>query len=325
MGKGSAPKADPAIGMAAMKSAETGAAHLAWMQKQADITNGWAEEARERDKTVFQPLQDDYIAKAKGWDTPERQALEAAKAGADVRNQIGLAGDQRARSMAAAGVDPASGRFAGVERSAGISEALAVAGAENAARDNVRKTGVDMLGNAINLGSGLGVNPLSAISTSNQAAASGANAAMQGYGQQAGILNQQHQNNMQAWQANQNNTAGVFGSIGGLIGTAFGGGSKPWIFSDEKMKENKRKPRSLLKAVENMRVEEWDYKPGVGDGGRHIGTYAQDFKRETGRGDGRTINLGDAIGATMGAVKELSRKVDQIAERKPRSILARKP
>ncbi|MEW6125024.1 MAG: hypothetical protein AB1698_20660 [Pseudomonadota bacterium] len=65
--------------------------------------------------------------------------------------------------------------------------------------------------------------------------------------------------------------------------------------------------------MRGMPVEEWTYKEGAGDGGRHIGTYAQDFRRETGKGDGKSIPVIDAIGVTMGAVKELDAKFEQIA------------
>ncbi|PWB90923.1 hypothetical protein C5688_08655 [Methylocystis sp. MitZ-2018] len=51
---------------------------------------------------------------------------------------------------------------------------------------------------------------------------------------------------------------------------------------------------------------------GVEDEGAHIGTYAQDFQRETGLGDGKSINVIDAIGVAMGAIKELSAKVDKL-------------
>jgi hypothetical protein len=40
---------------------------------------------------------------------------------------------------------------------------------------------------------------------------------------------------------------------------------------------------------------------------------AQDFKRVTGLGDGRSISVIDAIGVTMGAVKELAEKIDTLA------------
>ena len=82
--------------------------------------------------------------------------------------------------------------------------------------------------------------------------------------------------------------------------------------SSEDYKTDKKKiGKSALEGIKNMRVENWKYKDGVGDGGgvEHTGTYAEDFKRETGKGDGKSIPIGDAIGVTMKAVQELDEKV----------------
>lgn len=65
-----------------------------------------------------------------------------------------------------------------------------------------------------------------------------------------------------------------------------------------------------------MPVEQWKYKDGMGDGGEHIGPYAEDFQAATGKGDGATIPVVDAIGVTMKAVQELNQKVDKIAGKK---------
>jgi hypothetical protein len=134
--------------------------------------------------------------------------------------------------------------------------------------------------------------------------------AMAGYGGEASTLNTQYGNQIEAWKAEQaaaaQNAAGIGSFLGGITGL---------IFSDENLKKNKKKipDGAALEAVNDMPVEEWDYKPGVEDGGRHVGTYAQDFKRATGKGDGRTIAAQDAIGITMKAVQDLDRKVDRIA------------
>jgi hypothetical protein len=43
---------------------------------------------------------------------------------------------------------------------------------------------------------------------------------------------------------------------------------------------------------------------------------AQDFKRETGLGDGKNIHVVDALGVAMGAIQELAEKVDRVTESK---------
>ncbi len=127
---------------------------------------------------------------------------------------------------------------------------------------------------------------------------------------------------MQTWQANQGSLAGIGGAVGQIGGAIL---ANPGTLaalaatSDENAKENRKPARGILGMVEKMPVEEWDYKPGVEDGGRHVGPMAQDFQAATGKGDGRSIPMVDAFGVTLGAVQELAAKVDRL-ERKGRGI-----
>lgn len=308
MGKGSssAPSSDPRIGEASLLSAQTGRDYLDWMRTQAGITNQWAAQDRQRYRAVFQPLQDEFIATAQAWDSPDRQSQRAAEARAGVLRDAGLARQRSDRRLAAQGVRPDAGRARGIGRALDLETALAAAGAENMARGRTRTEAMNLRGNAINLGSGLAVNPLSSIQVSNQGMASGTQGALQGYANQASMLGQQDRMRLQAWQHNQNASAAMFGALGNLTGL---------FLSDERAKTDKRPARGVLDAVKGMRVDRWRYKPGRGDEGEHIGPYAQDFARRTGLGDGRRIGVIDALGVTLGAVKELAGQVDRIAER----------
>lgn len=271
-GKGGskAPSPDPRIGQAAMMEAQTGADYLNFSKQQfaianerqaeqdklaAKVTNqqlkasstalGWAEADRSRYQNVFQPLQDEFIDTAKNWDSKERQDKLAAEAKADVINNATQQRDQTRRQMTAMGVDPTSGRYANVERSGEMGTALAAAGAENTSRNQIRKEAVAMKGDAINLGSGLSVNPASSLglgvqsgstaygttaSNNGQSAAnanivgSGYQTAMQGYNSQASILNNQYQNQLSAWSQQQQmsaaNSSGMMGAVGSVAGMA---------------------------------------------------------------------------------------------------------
>ena len=306
---GSAPKPDKNIGIAAMKSAETGEAALRWMQEQAKITNAWADEDRTRYKTVFEPLQDQFIAEAKDYASPERRLAAQDQAAADVAIAAGQAGGQRRRSLTAMGVNPASGRFINAESKASTDAALATAGARNLAGRTVDDTGRQLRASAINMGSGLGVNPGTSIGLSNSAGNAGFGAAQQGYQQQGSLLNAQYQNQLKAWETQQ--------ASGGLFGGALGtiAGSLDWtkVFSSKDVKEDKRPYTGALGAIREMPVESWSYKEGEGDGGKHIGPYAEDFAKATGMGDGKTIDMISLVGVTLGAVRELADKVDRIA------------
>lgn len=304
MGSKSGPKADPRIGQAAMMSAQTGADYLDWMMDRSGITDKWAEEDRSRDINVFRPLQDQYIARAKAWDSPERQASEASQARADVLNNAAGQKAQSRRVLTSMGVNPDTPGFAAVDRSIGFDTGLAAAGAENMARRRVRTEGMDLLGQSINLGSGMAVNPLSSYTAGTGAGSAGFSGAMQGYGQQGQLLNQDYQNRLQAWQMQQQASSGLASGVGGLVGMAFA--------SDPDTKTDRKPARRVLDKVADMPVEEWTYKEGQGDGKRHIGPMADDFAKVAGKGNGRQINVIDAIGTTLQAVKELNEKVDRL-------------
>ncbi|MFC3074921.1 tail fiber domain-containing protein [Shinella pollutisoli] len=351
----SAPAPDPKIGEAALKQAETGEDWLTFARDAfkistsrqtsldkltkrvteqqlglADLQASWAKKDRARYDKVFKPVENSFIRQAKNYATRARQRQAAAEARSDVQRAAATQRQIAERDAAALGINPASGRYAGIRAEQDLDTALASAGAENNARQMVRDKGLALKADVVNLGRGLpaqaaagsagsvaaGGTALSGTQASNsQFLAStgimsgGFGGAMQGYAGQASTLNQQYGLQLDGWKTEQQiaaqNAAGMGSFLGGIGGL---------IFSDEELKENKEElpEGAALDAVREMPVEEWDYKPGVADEGRHVGTYAQDFQRETGRGDGKTIPVQDAIGITMAAVKDLDRKVDEL-------------
>lgn len=312
MGGGSSPKPDKNIGIAALKSAETGEKLLGWMQEQADTTNAWAAEDRNRYTSVFQPLQDQYIAEAKDWASPDRLNQRAGEAVADVRLQSRIADASRLRTAMAQGVNPASGAYQAASAKAGVDSALASVGAANTARTQVRNEAESKMANAINLGSGLAVNPATSMGLSNGAMTSGASGAMSGYGQQGSLLNTDYQNRMQSYNASQAGIAGLAQGLGTLGGMLYMGSSKEIKTDKAAIPEG-----AALDAVRSMPVESWRYKgaDGMGSGAKMIGTYAEDFQRATGSGNGRAIPIQTAIGVSMGAIKDLDRKVDRLLKK----------
>lgn len=226
MGGGSAPDPDPNIGKAAMMSARLGKQYLGWMKDRATTTDAWAAEDRGRFQDTFIPLQDDFIKTAKNWDSPAAQRAAAREAVADVTQQATIAQESNDRGMAAMGVDPGSARYTAGRRGIAIDTGLARAGAANMARRQRRAEGVQMEGQAINLGSGMAVNPLSSYSAGTAAASRGFEGAMQGYGQQGSLLNQQYQNQLAGYEADQQAQGSVFGALGTAAGMAIG---SPWL------------------------------------------------------------------------------------------------
>lgn len=70
----------------------------------------------------------------------------------------------------------------------------------------------------------------------------------------------------------------------------------------------------VLEKVSRMPVERWRYKPGMFDGGEHIGPYAEDFARELG-GDGQHIDVITMLGALTASVQALTALVKQQNQR----------
>jgi hypothetical protein len=359
-GGSKAPAPDPQIGQAAIMQAELGKEFLEfskgsysdYMDRQAVLdekadqiydqqleasknANQWALEDRERQLGVFRPLEDQFIAEAKEWGSEANQEAQAGAARAGVLDAGKIAQESRARQSAAMGINPTSGRYAGVERSADTTLALGAAGAANNARQTVKKEGMALLGSAVDMGKGLGTSATTALglgvssgsaALGTQAGAqqaslagngimqSGYGTGMQGYANQANILTNLYGQQLDAWKTEQNQrqqaTQGLASGIGSIAGLGLGFAMK----SDENAKHDKKPVKGALDAVRSMPVEEWTYNEGEGDGGTHIGPYAQDFQKATGKGDGKSINVIDAIGVTMGAVQELAGTVDKLAD-----------
>lgn len=327
-GGSSAPMPDPRIGEAALRSAAIGEDYLAFMKDQAATSNAWAAEDRSRYKSLFEPMQDAYIEDAgRGPDYAEVDGA-VRRAGADARRNFSLAQGQEERRLAASGVNPASGRSREATRRSELTEALGTAGARNTTRlverQRAEAEAETMRANAINLGSGLGVNPATSLGLSNSAMSSGASGAMKGQGQAGQMFGMMDRQRMAAWEADQQSSASMWGGVGQLAGAGLS------MLSSKDYKEDKKPARGVLDAVKGMPVEEWSYKKGIADEGRHIGPYAEDFHAATGRGDGKSIPMQDAIGVTMGAVKELAAKVDKLEgsakpKRKGRGVMADAP
>lgn len=351
MGKGKTPSPDPNIGRAALMEAQLGQDFLAFSKEQfaaqtartdkldelstrvsnaqldaATTAQQWAAEDRTRYKSVFQPLQDRFVAESERYSSTDYQDKQAAAARAGVISAAASQAGQRQRQMASMGISPTSGRYAGIERASDVQVTLGAASAADNARELARSKGLALTADAINLGNGLpssaagslglGINaggsavntattPISQYGANVGIMQGGYGTAMQGYAGQASTLNNLYQNQLTAYQAQQQASAGLFSGLGSIAGAAIMASSKEY-------KTDKAPAKDILSAVRKMPVEEWSYKPGIADGGRHVGPYAEDFQAATGKGDGKGIPIVDAIGVTLGAVQELDRKVSSI-------------
>lgn len=105
-----------------------------------------------RYQSTFAPVEDKVASDAMTWDSADRQASMAAQAKADTVAAGQQARDATSRSLASMGVNPNSGKFAATSGATDTAVALAGAGAQNMARDNVRLQGVQLRQQAAQLG-----------------------------------------------------------------------------------------------------------------------------------------------------------------------------
>lgn len=263
-GGGGSSSPDPQVGKAALMQAKTGEDWLTFSreayaeaQKRQDVTDALSNQVTtqqledmrkassrsdsewERYNSLFKPVEDRMVSDALNYDTPEAQAKAAAEAKADVMSNASQAQEQNTRQMASMGIDPRSGRFAGVDRANDLSTALASAGAQNNAREQVKATGMALREGVANFGKGatataaqqvgLGLNAGNSASNNALAAdassrantnimAQGFQGAQQGYAGQANTLSQQRQQNIAAQQGNQQANGAAISGIVGLAG-----------------------------------------------------------------------------------------------------------
>lgn len=269
-GGGSAPAPDPAIGKAALENIKLGKDWLSFAKDQFAVGNKRqaqvdalsdqvtrqqladsklasqrGSEQFERYKRLFQPVEDRIVSDAMTYDTPEKQAAAAAAAKTDVIGSAAAAEARNERQMASMGINPASGRFAGIDRAGDLQTALAAAGAQNKAREQVKMTGMALREGVANMGRG--ATSTAAQQTSLGLSAGGAamgtalgaegnfraNQGVMAQGFQggiganasgAGIMNQQYGSQLNAWgmkeQADATGTAALMGGIGTLGGAA---------------------------------------------------------------------------------------------------------
>jgi hypothetical protein len=298
------------------------------------LANDITKQARDDYNTTYRPLEQRVAADATAAGSAGEQETAAGRAGIDVQRAIDLERGASDRSMASMGVNPNSGKFVGANRTAAILGAAARAGAETGAREREKLRGDMMRSSAAAMGRGMTGTALTGIQVGGGAAGQAAGLASAG-SDRGNAIGQQYLGNMSGAAGIYGNAANVAGNAAGTYNNlgqlklaqaaqsssgyaALGSGlgsiaGMAMMFSDENMKTGKRKVRGAREAIDGMRVEKWKYKPGeVADDAEHVGTYAQDFQRETGLGDGRTISVIDAIGVNMAATKELSRDLKSL-------------
>ncbi len=278
-----------------------------------------AEEYAEYERDTFRPMEKELIGKAKAYNEDAMRERMAQQSAADTNAAFDGAKQQALRNLARYGINPNSGRFAALNAQIGTQQAGALAAGQNQARMQAEGLGYARMQDAVALGKGLAPNASTAYGIALQGGDSAAknsqaganymgNAynqasnqlgnATQSFGTAGNIYGQEFNARMQGYNAQQQANAQSSAGFGQLLGTGIGVAAKLGAFggfSMKEVKENKKKipEGKALKGIKNLDVEEWNYKKGIEDEGRHIGPYADDFKREFGIGDGKNLSLLD--------------------------------
>jgi hypothetical protein len=126
------------------------------------------------------------------------------------------------------------------------------------------------------------------------------------------LYGQKQQQEMDAYRAKNERDSGFMDLLGTGIGLwANNGFALP---SERRLKKNMKPAdtKSTLDAIQDMDTDSWEYKPGAGDGGSHVGPYADDMAG-LGLSDGKTVNPVDTAGLALAGVKQLTKEVRAIA------------
>lgn len=290
--------------------------------------------------STYRPIEQRVAADAMAAGSDAEQEKAAGKAGIDVQRQIDMQRSATDRNLMSMGVNPNSGKFAATSRTSEILGAAARAGAETGAREREKLRGDMMRSSAAAMGRGMTGTALTSIGVGGAAANNAAGMAGAGAAQK-NALGQQYLGNRGNVAGLMGNAAGVNADAGNLMnslyqttmaaqasqgssmGSAIGSiaGMGMMMMSSRGVKNTKGRAsgKGAREAIDRLPVDRWKYKPGTpytdaeaGDGPEHVGTYAEDWQRETGMGNGKTINVIDAIGVNMAATKELSRDLKSL-------------
>jgi len=201
---------------------------------------------------TFRPLERSIVQDAERFNTEAYREQLASQAAADAGRAFGISQQQNQRAMASMGVNPNSGRFAGMQNATGLQQAAARANAMTGTRQQAEQMGYARQLDAAGLGRGLAGASLGAYggatgagTAAGQSAQSagqnfmrnmsmGANTIAQGQKMNISGLGNILNNQTKAFV----NTQGSFlGDVGGFLGGA--AAAKTAFFpSDRKIKEN---------------------------------------------------------------------------------------
>lgn len=275
-------------------------------------------------KNTFRPLEEQMVEDARSYNTEAKREELAQQAAADAGQAFEQMKAANARSMASMGVNPNSGRYAGANAASNLGLASMKANAMTGTRRQAEQLGWAKQLDA----TGLGRNLAGASSAAYGGALNAGNA--------AGNNMQQPGSN---YLAGMNMGANTIGAGRNMLQSGLGAAldgqanmwangqnqSSPWMTllgaglgafmssKRSKVKTGDVDAKAVSRSVANIPVDRWKYKKGEGDGGEHIGPYAEDMsKRGAATPDGKAVDVISALGLNLAATKGLSQRVAKL-------------
>ena len=201
--------------------------------------------------STFRPLERSIVQDAQRFNTEAYREQLASQAAADAGRAFGISQQQNQRAMAAMGINPNSGRFAGMQNASGLQQAAMRANAMTGTRQQAEQLGYARQLDAAGLGRGLAGASLGAYggatgagTAAGQSAQSAGQNFMRNMSMGANTIAQGQKMNISGLGNILNNQTKAFvntqGSLLGDIGGALGGAASVYTAfgSDRKIKEN---------------------------------------------------------------------------------------
>ena len=238
-------------------------------------------------QNTFRPLEKSIVADAQNFNTAAYRDQLASRAAADSGLAFSNTRAQNQRQMASMGVNPNSGRFAGIQNSAGIAQAATTANAMTNTRLQAEQMGHARQMDAAGLGRNLASASLGAYQgASNAGSQAGANAQSAGQNYMgnmatgAGTIGNGQQMQLQGLssvlnaqtQTYINTNDSLLGDLGGILG---GGAAAYTAFSDRRLKENIKEV--AVDQRTSLTLYEFNYidRPGT----TYVGVMADEVER----------------------------------------------
>lgn len=306
--------------------------------KSQDQASALADDYANYMKGTFRPVEGAIVGEAMKNDVSQQeQAASEAGAGVDTQFEAGRA--NTARTMAAMGINPNSGRWGSINQGSVDQQAATKADAMNKARIATRGLNWSKRLDAASLGRNLPSSQATSAGlalTAGNSAVNNANAGAVNARADAGVVNQgfgtavsannsagnlylgNYDAQIKGYNAQQAYNASQSQGMGQLAGAALSAYGK--YGSSKKIKTNKEdiSDAEIVDEVKKLPVQKWDYKEGEGDGGTHIGPYAEDVKASFGdvaAPGGKAIDVISMMGINLAATKELAKQVESISSK----------